>query len=899
MQRRAVTDRVEVERNEARLVHGELVERYFHGPLGLEQRFEIGERPEGEGALVVEMRLGGLRAEQDGTLAADLVGSRGRVVRYSEIWAEDTDGRALPTRLEANGDRLRLVVDDQTARYPIVVDPLVGLEQARLTASDGSPGDMFSYSVSLSGAGDRALVGAPLDDNRRGADAGSAYLFVRSGTRWTLEVRLDAGDGATNDRFGTSVSLSATGDHALIGAPLADTGRGGTDAGAAYVFGRSGSGWTQEAKLEADDGVGADEFGQSVSLSAMADRAIVGAPRDDTLRGLRAGSAYVFARTGTTWSREAKLVAGDGTAGATFGSSVSLSSSGDRVLIGAPRDGLVEQGSAYVFVRVDTSWGNEAKLLASDGANYDRFGSHVSLSNAGDRALIGTPDDDTSRGMDAGSAYVFLRSGTTWAREAKLEVSDGAAHQRVGCSVAFSGTADLALVGTCGTDPNAAYVFARSGLLWAPAIRLRASDRAGAGVFGRSVSLSAAGDHALVGAFSPDAAYVFVIGKANGDSCRASTECASGFCVDGVCCNSACGEGSTTDCVACSASAGAAVNGTCGPLSAAVAPTVICRPSTGPCDRAETCSPGVASCPADRLEAAGVVCRPAAGECDMAETCDGTSATCPEDVTRPDGAPCTDGMVCNGRETCRRGTCVAAMAVDCDDGDVCTADSCVEPMGCRHDPLVGCCRSHSECDDGDACTVDACESNACTHTPAEGCGGVDDAGMGTDSGMSASDGGGTDRDGGSVMDLDGGTNEDGGGGGVRDAGGGVDLDGGTNEDGGGGGVRDAGGGVDRDAGTSGTGDGGILTHASGGCGCRVALPATSRNTPLAFVALALLAFARRFRSGRGARSAEPGAGVKVRARSVRTLPPEERAGTLEGARDIRGHRYISPDHGRA
>jgi len=150
------------------------------------------------------------------------------------------------------------------------------------------------------------------------------------------EIKLTASDGAANDHFGDSVSLS--GDTAVIGAPYTDTSEG-----SAYVFVRSGTTWSQQAKLTANDGVAYDDFGDSVSLSG--DTAVIGARGDDDL-GTDSGSAYVFVRSGTTWSQQAKLTASDGAYSDRFGYSVSVS--GDTAVIGAYGDDNFK-GAAYVF----------------------------------------------------------------------------------------------------------------------------------------------------------------------------------------------------------------------------------------------------------------------------------------------------------------------------------------------------------------------------------------------------------------------------------------------------------------------------------------------------------------------------------------------------------------------
>jgi len=326
------------------------------------------------------------------------------------------------------------------------------IQQAILLASDGAPYDDFG-SVSIDG--DTVLIGAPGDDDN-GESSGSVYVFTRTGTTWTQQAKLLPSDGATWDLFGQSVSLF--GDTALIGAYYDDD--NGVDSGSAYMFTRTGTTWAQQAKLLASDGAQEDRFGWPVSLSGNA--ALIGAYWDDD-NGADSGSAYVFTRTGTTWTQQAKLLASDGAAGDYFGESVSLTV--DTALIGAEYndDNEPDSGSVYVFTRTGTTWNQQQKLLASDGAANDHFGDSVSL--FGNTALIGAYLDDDN-GVNSGSAYVFTRTGTTWIQQAKLLASDGAQEDFFGAAIALSG--DTALIGAIGNDDNgaysgSAYVFIRSG----------------------------------------------------------------------------------------------------------------------------------------------------------------------------------------------------------------------------------------------------------------------------------------------------------------------------------------------------------------------------------------------------------------------------------------------------
>jgi len=373
-----------------------------------------------------------------------------------------------------------------------LVDWSLAHQIAKATASDGAATDQFAYAVSISDG--TALVGSWGDDDR-GSSSGSVYVFTRSGGIWTQQAKLTASDGQSDDQFGVSVSLD--GDTALVGAS-GDDDRGATS-GSTYVFVRSGSTWTQQAKLTASDGAANDYFGISVSLSGGT--ALVGAWGDDD-KGSGSGSAYVFTRSGTTWTQQAKLTASDGVASDSFGSSVALS--GDTALVSAflDDDRGSASGSAYVFTRSGTTWSQQAKLTAADGAGSDYFGISVALS--ADTALIGAYADD-DKGGSSGSAYVFTRSGATWSQQAKLTAADGAANDNFGYSIALSG--DTALVGAYldddrGSNSGSAYIFIRSGGSWSQQRKLTATDGAADDYFGYAVALS--GDTALVGAYLDD-----------------------------------------------------------------------------------------------------------------------------------------------------------------------------------------------------------------------------------------------------------------------------------------------------------------------------------------------------------------------------------------------------------
>ena len=350
--------------------------------------------------------------------------------------------------------------------------------EIKLTADDGAARDFFGTSVAVSGGS--VLVGAP-GDGDLGFRSGSAYLFDSGGSQLR---KLTASDGAARDRFGTSVALS--GGTALIGAL-------GASEGTAYVFASDGT----ETKLTPGGGVVAESFGRSVALSGG--RALIGDPQSPPFPG---GVAFLFDANGT----ETLLLPDDGNRDDFFGASVALS--GERALVGAPLENdeatnTNDRGAAYLF---DADGLLLRKITAADGAARDGFGTSVALSRG--TALIGAPGDGDN-GSDSGSAYVFDALG---AQVQKLVASDGAAFDQFGTSVALSG--NLALVGARddddkGSDSGSAYLFdARTGRELA---KLTASDAAAGDRFGDAVALERG--TAVIGApgegASAGAAYVY------------------------------------------------------------------------------------------------------------------------------------------------------------------------------------------------------------------------------------------------------------------------------------------------------------------------------------------------------------------------------------------------------
>ena len=381
------------------------------------------------------------------------------------------------------------------AAYVFVRNGAVWTQQAYLKASNTGANDEFGRSVAVSS--DTVVVGAREEDsaatgvnsvpNEAATDSGAAYVFVRNGAVWTQQAYLKASNTGASDYFGESVSVS--GDTVVVGAAWEDSSttginstpdEGALDAGAAYVFVRSGTTWSQQAYLKpvavGTTQVG-DNFGDSVAVSG--DTVVVGAPTEDSsttgINSTRnesasaAGAAYVFVRSGTTWSQQAYLkpaVVGSAQAGDQFGYSVAVS--GDTVVVGAhledssttginstPNEATADSGAAYVFTRSGAEWTQQAYLKASNTEGTDYFGRSVAVS--GDMVVVGAyGESGGATGVngnqadnsvtDSGAAYVFERSGSTWSQRAYLKAFNTGANDLFGVSVAVSG--DTVVVGS-------------------------------------------------------------------------------------------------------------------------------------------------------------------------------------------------------------------------------------------------------------------------------------------------------------------------------------------------------------------------------------------------------------------------------------------------------------------
>ncbi len=473
-------------------------EWYLNGPLGLEQGFTLASSPPGKtDRIELELELTGDLHPRPGrdsrsAVLASRVGEA--VLAYRDLFAHDVRGRRLDAGLGVSGRRITLWVDVRGATFPVTVDPLITTESKLPTpvVDDYANGDKFGAAVAVHK--DTAVVGAQ-EDGDTVNKSGSAYVFVKQGSTWRVQAKLLASDGALYDMFGKAVAIN--GDTVVVGANEDDD-KGG-NSGSAYVFVRKGTGWSQQQKIVPADGAAWDLFGSSVAVSG--DTLVVGAEKDDD-KGLDSGSAYVYVRSGTSWSLQQKLVGASGKPDDGFGRAVAAAK--DTVAVGTPRDNSKggNAGAVYVYARSGTSWSQQQKLTASDATAGDALGWSVALE--GDTLVVGAPWEETGV-WESGSAYVFVRSGSTWTQQQKIKGTSLSVFDNFGYSVAISGERvavgahkdDVKVV-----DQGSTFVFTRSGTTWSQSGQVSASDGSPGDEFGHAVAIT--GTTVLVGSYVDD-----------------------------------------------------------------------------------------------------------------------------------------------------------------------------------------------------------------------------------------------------------------------------------------------------------------------------------------------------------------------------------------------------------
>lgn len=458
-------------------------EWYVNEPDGLHHWFEVKQRPTSfaPGPLVLDLQV--VSDAEPYTISASAIGFEGSNLIYSGLRAWDARGNLLDTRMEATQHGIAIMVADGGALYPITIDP-AWTQMAKLTGTPTPTGLGGSSAID----DDTAVFGATTTND--------AFVFTRSDAdgSWSQQARLLGSDSVVGNNFGISVSVS--GDTAIVGAPDHNIG-GKANAGAAYVFTRSGSSWTQQAKISLPLESQYVQFGTAVAIDG--DTALITAFYGTTGPDDDGGAAFVFTRSGSTWSQQAKLSGIGAGPNDEVGKSVAID--GNLAVVGAHLGGMTDTGAAYVFRRSGSSWSQEAQL-AGGGAANDQFGTSVDVN--GNSVIVGEPNRDNGADANVGAAYLFEFSGT-WGLTATLTPASRVAGDRFGASVSVNGT--RAFIGAPGRDNGAAdvgavYRFVDSGS-WAEDGVHYAADMDVSDAYGTSVALD--GDSVAVGASVADA----------------------------------------------------------------------------------------------------------------------------------------------------------------------------------------------------------------------------------------------------------------------------------------------------------------------------------------------------------------------------------------------------------
>lgn len=793
------------------------------GSSGLEQGWNIGASPCASGQVEIEVGVTGLTATASpGGASVALRDISGAMrLHYDQLSAHDASGASLGSRMTTRGDAIVLAIDARRAKFPVVVDPAIWSSPAQLlpqasecTNSQNEPGgEEFGQSVAVSGSW--YLIGAPQSGGTGGTGNATFFQKQANGTWFTDEV---AGtDSVAGDTFGISVALS--GSLAVIGAWNASVGTHAGE-GAAYVFALApGPFWLQQAKLTpsdtpsgfgnpvATDGttivvgapVAASEDGEAYIFTSPSSGTWTqsGAPLGPSVTGLFAefgssvavsgstlvvgepatssgGNAYIYERSGSTWSLNTKLTAPGSIAG--FGASVATN--GTMVFVGATNfNGL---GAVYQYTQAGTGWSGPTEVQPPGVVSGGEFGWAMSLSGgflavtqvlanntyvlpisngvlSSSPVLTATsPDTPTqtgeqfgiSVGLDSNNLIVgaedyFTNSGTSSEAEcgeayaAPFLLTDGtacpsgpfcqsgfcASAGSVCCNVACSGSCATCASGTCaalavgapGNPSCGGYLC--NGTMACPTSCTADTDCANGYYCG--------GDAACHPQVAQGGACNTSAGTTSGTCAQTSCrECASGNCVDGVCCSSS----SCGTCQACAGTlqASGGTNGTCSPSTAFTDPHHQCG-NTSTCDGAGACGlnngqqAATANLCASGWLVDGVCCATAcSGACDVCTAALGSTAdgTCAPAKAGSAGNPaCGSGIACNGTQgSCPGTSCTSDSA--CTSGFYCGSGGTCQPQktqgtACNTAAGSDCLAAGCrECASGDSCVDGVCCGSA-------------------------------------------------------------------------------------------------------------------------------------------------------------------------------------------
>jgi len=233
----------------------------------------------------------------------------------------------------------------------------------------------------------------------------------------------------------------------------------GTDTDSIYQY-NTVSNWQQQALLTHSTRASGDSFGIAIAINKTGDEVVIGASGDDD-RGAQSGTAWIFTRSGSTWTEQQKLLPDDTPTSASFGIQVAMNYNGDTIAITSSQDNITqtESGAVYIYTKSGGTWSQQAKIKADTPINGESLGNGgLSLSDDGNTLIVGCPNVD-DQASNQGAIYIFTRSGSTWSQEQRIYDSNGAASQFFGRGVSISGDGTIAAIGARGDDNNQGAVF--------------------------------------------------------------------------------------------------------------------------------------------------------------------------------------------------------------------------------------------------------------------------------------------------------------------------------------------------------------------------------------------------------------------------------------------------------
>jgi len=431
---------------------------------------------------------------------------------------------------------------------PLAVDDTLAAAVGYLKAGKPDYSDWFGETIALSRDGTTLAVGARYEDsnavgvngdqfNNSAANSGAVYIFVRSESGWHLQAYIKASNTGTRDEFGSSVSLSDDGNTLAVGAPWEDSSATGinnnendnaaADSGAAYIFSRNGTTWSQQAYIKASNTDPGDKFGNTLSLSGDGNTLAVSAPREDSsATGINgnendnavtdSGAVYLFTRSGNSWNQQAYLKADTTETNDWFGISLALNGNGNRLAAG--KLSADYSGKVCIFARSNGIWTQEGSLIGDNTTNGDQFGRALSFSNDGNTLAAGAHlEDSGAAGVDgdgndnsafnSGAAYIFIRNGNGWNQQAYIKASNPEDSDQFGRALSLNGDGNMLIIGApmedsgaigingdssdnTATNAGAAYVFVRDNGTWFQQAYVKAPNTAPGDRFGGAVSLA-------------------------------------------------------------------------------------------------------------------------------------------------------------------------------------------------------------------------------------------------------------------------------------------------------------------------------------------------------------------------------------------------------------------------